>query len=115
MVLVAIVLVLAGLAWRAWPRSPGTDDAVAAPPEPADDVEARRLLGVVAMATAAYLLVLVASRTITDNSAAFQFGGRLLVPALPLAWLLVAGVVSQWAGERMDAAGRGHRRRDRRA
>jgi len=99
MVLLAIVVVLAVLAWRAWPRSPGTDDAaaVAAPPEPADDVEARRLLGVVAMATVAYLLVLVASRTITDHSAAFQFGGRLLVPALPLAWLLVAGVVSQWA------------------
>jgi hypothetical protein len=76
MVLVAIVLVLAGLAWRAWPRSPGTNDAAA---------------------TVAYLLVLVASRTITDHSAAFQFGGRLLVPALPLAWLLVAGVVSQWA------------------
>ncbi len=95
LVLVAIVLLLAGLAWRAGRRSPGTDEPVA--PEPADEVEARRLLGVVAMATVAYLLVLVASRTITDNSAAFQFGGRLLVPALPLAWLLVAGVVAQWA------------------
>ena len=93
--LLAIVLLLAGLAWRAWPRSPGTDDPVA--PEPADDVEARRLLGVVAMATVAYLLVLVASRTITDHSAAFQFGGRLLVPALPLGWLLVTGIVAQWA------------------
>jgi 4-amino-4-deoxy-L-arabinose transferase-like glycosyltransferase len=93
--LLAIVLLLAGLAWRAWPRSPATGGP--APPQPADDVEARRLLGVVAMATAAYLLVLVASRTVTDHSAAFQFGGRLLVPALPLAWLLVAGVVAQWA------------------
>jgi hypothetical protein len=95
LVLLAIVLILAALAWLMRPRSRGTDDAVA--PALADDVEARRLLGVVAMATVAYLLVLLASRTVTDNSAAFQFGGRLLVPALPLAWLLVAGVVSQWA------------------
>ncbi len=94
-VLLAIVVLLAGLAWRAWPRLARSDALVRA--EPADAVEARRLLGVVAMATVTYLLVLVASRTITDNSAAFQFGGRLLVPALPLAWLMVAGVVAQWA------------------
>ncbi len=86
--LAGVVLLVAWLAWSSRAER-GVDTEVA--------LEARRLLSVLAIAVACYLVVLVASRTVTDNSASFQFGGRLLVPALPLAWLILAGVVAQWA------------------
>lgn len=59
--------------------------------------EADRLVGLCATTLGGYLLVVLAARTFSDASASFQFGGRLLVPALPLLWLTCAGIVARFA------------------
>jgi hypothetical protein len=119
LLLVVAVLVLAWMAWATGPvrledpvaddEEKEEDDGDEAHRERLGDLEARRLVGILALALGSYLLVLVASRTVTDASAAFQFGGRLLVPSLPLVWLLVAGIVAQWAARRTDRGNEGRR------
>jgi hypothetical protein len=82
--------------------------AAAAPeaPETSEDLQLREsqmLVRVVAIALVSYLVVLAATRVFADASPSFQFGDRLLVPALPLVWILSVGVLGRaiavrWSG-----------------
>jgi hypothetical protein len=79
--------------------------AVGVPDAAEDPVlrESQMLVRVVAIALVSYLVVLAATRVFADASPSFQFGDRLLVPVLPLVWILVIGalgraVAVRWSG-----------------
>ena len=75
-------------------------------PDDVDDRERREsqmLVRVVAIALVSYLAILAATRVFADASPSFQFGDRLLVPVLPLVWILIVGVLGRaiavrWSG-----------------
>jgi hypothetical protein len=69
--------------------------------EPVSAVGNARVLPLLAVYLGCYLASLVATRTLTYASSVFQFGGRLLIPALPIAWLVVLGVIARWARRRL--------------
>jgi hypothetical protein len=96
--LAVVVVVVIALAWGGGraenvPDSPGHA-------EPAN----RFVLPVLAIYLGCYLAELVATRTVTYASSVFQFGGRLLIPAQPIAWLVVLGVVARFARNRLRPA-----------
>jgi hypothetical protein len=104
--LVVVIVVLAVTARPARPTRPAgpvrPDDREPAPAE-AEERTNPRILPILAVYVGCYAAVLVVARTLTDASIAFQFGGRLLVPALPVAWLVALGVVARWAHARLPA------------